>query len=117
MEHRCSLRRPMKVDIVLNYRSLGLVRGRSRDVGMGGMFVETGRIQIPVNAMVDVSVMLDTADGACAFHAEAIVVHTNKGGIGMMFSDLKPGLHDLLHDLIYNERGRYDDRGRLYLMH
>ncbi len=117
MEHRYSLRRPMKVDIVMNYRRLGLVRGRSCNVGMGGMYVETGRIQIPVNAMVDVSVLLDTVDGACAFQTEAIVVHMSEGGVGLMFSDLRPGLHDLLHELIYNDRGRYDENGRLHLAH
>ena len=89
------------MEVVLNYRSLGLVRGKTRNVGMGGMYIETGRIQLPVNAMLDLSVILDTAHGARTYQAEAIVVHSDNEGVGIMFSDLGSGLHDHLHDVIY----------------
>ncbi len=101
MEHRCSLRKPLSMEVVLNYRSLGLVRGRTRNAGMGGMYIETGRIQLPVNAILDLSVILDTTRGARAFQAEAIVVHSDNEGVGIMFSNLGSELHDHLHDMIY----------------
>lgn len=50
MEQRWTERIPMAVDVMVIYPSLGLVRGKSKDIGLDGMFVETGLLrwlQIP----------------------------------------------------------------------
>ncbi|MES9846428.1 MAG: PilZ domain-containing protein [Candidatus Sedimenticola sp. PURPLELP] len=117
MEHRCSPRKPVSMDVVLNYRSLGLVRGQTKDVGVGGMFIKTGRIRLPVNAMVDVSVIMEGARGMRPFRTEAIVVHTVDGGIGLMFCDLADDHHTLLHELVYGHHGHCGPDGRVYQIH
>ncbi|OOZ36637.1 hypothetical protein BOW51_06270 [Solemya velesiana gill symbiont] len=105
------------MDVVLNYRSLGLVRGQTQDVGVGGMFVKTGRIRLPVNAMVDVSVIMEGARGMSPFRTEAIVVHTTDGGVGLMFCDLEDDHHTLLHELIYGRHEYLDAAGRVCHVH
>lgn len=101
MEHRCSIRRSLSLDVVLNCRSLGLVGGRTRDIGMGGMFVDIGRIQLPMNALIESCILLETAGQTQPFRTEAMVVHSGRSGVGLMFSDLPPAFHQRLHELIF----------------
>lgn len=101
MEHRCSIRKSLTIDVVLNCRSLGLVGGRTRDIGMGGMFVDIGRIQLPMNALIESCVLLETAGKVQPYRSEAMVVHSSRAGVGLMFSDLTPVFHQRLHELIF----------------
>lgn len=110
MEHRCSIRKSLTLDVVINYRGLGLVRGRTRDIGMGGLFVDTGCVQLPANAMVDVAVMLDGASRP--LRIGAIVVHTRDSGAGLLFDELDPDCHDTLHQMIY-PRGKLRAKDRI----
>lgn len=99
MEHRCSIRKSLTLDVVIDYRGLGLVRGRTQDIGMGGVFVDTGCVQLPVNAMVNLAVMLDGVRHP--LRIGAIVVHTQESGVGLLFEELDPECHDTLHQLVY----------------
>lgn len=101
MEHRCSVRKSLILDVVLNCRSLGLVGGRTRDIGMGGMFVDIGRIQLPMNALVESCILLESDGQTKPFRTEAMVVHTSRSGVGLMFSDLSPAFHQRLHELVF----------------
>lgn len=104
MEHRCSIRKPLALDVVINYRGLGLVRGRTQDIGMGGVFVDTGCVQLPVNAMVEVAVILDGARRP--LRVGAMVVHTRDSGVGLLFDELDSDGHHSLHQLVYPSRGK-----------
>lgn len=101
MEHRCAERKPLELDVVLSYRALGFVQGRTRDVSLGGVFVETGCIQLPVNAVVQASFMLTPDSGAVrSCSTEAMVVHGNENGSGLMFNDLDDDFSGLLKQLM-----------------
>lgn len=107
MEHRCATRRPFACDVVLSYRALGFVQGRARDLSMGGMYVETGCIQLPVNAVVEASFMLEHETGqmgSCS--TQAMVIHTKEGGSGLMFNESDQVFSHLLHDLFTNQSNR-----------
>lgn len=99
MEHRCSIRKSLTMDVVIDYRGLGLVRGRTQDIGMGGVFVDTGCVQLPVNAMVNLAVMLDGVRRP--LRIGAIVVHAQESGVGLLFEELDPESHETLHRLVY----------------
>lgn len=100
IEHRCSQRRRMSLDVVLNYRSLGLVHGQTRDLSMGGMFVETGRIQLPVHAQIDVSLILESEGFCPPPQFEAVVVRGMEAGIGLMFNHSDSTNQDVLRRLL-----------------
>lgn len=100
IENRCSQRRPMSLDVVLNYHSLGLVQGKTRNLSMGGMFVEMGRIQLPVHAQVDVSLILENKGCCTPPRFEAVVVHDKEAGIGLMFNPPDPAGQDVLRQII-----------------
>ena len=87
MEHRLSLRTPLKINVAIYYNGLGLLRGRSLDVSRHGMFVSTGTMVLPLHAIVDVAFPLETGK-----HSEspprtpAMVVRLANEGVGLMFA-------------------------------
>ncbi|MEW7980313.1 MAG: PilZ domain-containing protein [Candidatus Sedimenticola endophacoides] len=104
IEHRRSARKPISMDVVVSCRNLGLVKGQTLDVGLGGMFVETGRVRLPVNTMINVSVLIEGAHGVSPFKTGAMVVHRRNGGAGVMFIDPPVELQTLLRRTLYGQR-------------
>lgn len=102
MEHRCVIRKPIALDVVISYEALGLVQGRTTNIGVGGMFVETGCIELPVNALVKTSFFLEDNGLHRPCNTNAMVMHSRDVGAGLMFNDLDEELHDILHRLIVN---------------
>ncbi len=100
MDQRNSPRLPVNLYTMLNYPTLGLIRGCIRNIGMGGMFVDIGRIQLPVNATLEASLMLGGDGLDCHMQVEAIVVRCAEQGIGLMFDELDEGCRNALSRLI-----------------
>jgi hypothetical protein len=100
MEHRYALRKPVTLDVVVTYQALGLVQGRTMNIGLGGMFIETGCVELPVNALVKASFYLreNGQDKPCSI--DAMVMHSAPGRAGVMFNDLDDELHADLHRLL-----------------
>ena len=116
LEHRCSERRVLTLNVVLNHRGIGLVRGRTCDICMGGMFVETGRIRLSLNALVEATLLFPEQGATHIHRAEAMVVHHKGSGAGLMFHDIDDGLHERLYDLLYRHPqplGGLDDRPQM----
>lgn len=87
VEHRGGNRRPLVVDIMIDCPRLGLMPARTRDVGLGGMFVETAR-SLVVNQIV--TVRFGSAPAGPVYRWQAVVVHTTPHGAGLMFDGLEP---------------------------
>jgi len=104
MEHRCTSRKPIALDVVVTYRALGLVQGRTLNIGIGGMFIETGCVELPVNALVKASFYLHENGVHKACSTDAMVMHSAPGQAGVMFSDLNDELHASLHRLLSSSR-------------
>ncbi|VAX10866.1 hypothetical protein MNBD_GAMMA26-785 [hydrothermal vent metagenome] len=104
MEHRCVVRKPIALDVVINYRALGLVQGRTSNLGIGGMFVDTGCIELPVNALVETVFLLDDNGRQIPCKTEAMVMHSDSGGAGLMFNDLDHALHASLHRVLMDHK-------------
>ncbi len=102
MEHRWSPRKAVKMDVFINYRPLGLVRGETRDISLEGMFVETGRIALPKNEAVDISFTLQHEKEAGVHHLGAYVVHSSDKGVGLMFRDFQSSVFRALEDVIFD---------------
>ncbi|MCW8889405.1 MAG: PilZ domain-containing protein [Sedimenticola sp.] len=117
MDHRNSPRRPVTLYTMLNYPSLGLVRGCIRDVGMGGMFVDIGRIQLPVNATLEVSLMFGSSPMKTPLQIEAIVVRCAEQGVGLMFDELDSEIRYALSHLVFGAAGVTDNDGCSEFLH
>lgn len=101
MEHRYSIRKALVLDIELNHLRLGRVRCRTRDAGMGGLFVDMGSFWLPVNSIVRVAMELPDANVMRQFLIEALVVHNHDGGAGLMFNDVDAAFHEALRHLLF----------------
>ncbi|MCF6355798.1 MAG: PilZ domain-containing protein [Candidatus Polarisedimenticolaceae bacterium] len=100
MEHRYALRKPVTLDVVVTYQALGLVHGRTMNVGLGGMYIETGRVELPVNALIKTAFFLNENGMHKPCSADAMVVHSCSCGSGLMFNDLDDELHAALQRLL-----------------
>ena len=100
MEHRCASRKPITLDVVVTYQALGLVHGRAVNLGLGGMFIETGCVELPINALVKTSFFLNENGLQRPCSTDAMVMHSGPGGAGLMFNDLDEKLHDALQRLL-----------------
>lgn len=100
MEQRGSQRCQVSLDVMLNYGSLGLVHGRVVNIGMGGMFVETGRIQLPVFASVEASLALDPDHPLASVQLDTVVVRSADRGVGLKFNELATSSRNSLQLLI-----------------
>jgi hypothetical protein len=81
MEHRWSIRKPHQCSVIVDCPRIGLAATQLRDIGIGGMFVETGKVDLPLNATINVAFALDQEE----FCLPAMVVHRTQSGAGLMF--------------------------------
>lgn len=107
MEHRCNARRPVSLDAVFESRALGRITCRVRDIGLGGVLVETSRLRPALNSIVALSfaVPVDGVSQWC--RVLAIVVHHTDRGVGLMFEDLSPDTRMTVKCLIESAPGRF----------
>lgn len=87
MEHRHTDRKPMVLEVVVVCPRLGLVRGRSVNLGNGGMFVETGNVTMPINAPVKIYFQPDRVQSAENDKISGMIIHLKGQGFGMMFDE------------------------------
>lgn len=100
MEHRCSERKPVYLNAVIFYRPLGLLRAKVLDVSLEGAFVDTGRVSLPPHAMVELTFTLDIESKQKLYQMEAIVVHHQRTGSGLMFKDFKLDAFQAIRDIL-----------------
>ena len=100
MEKRTSERQLAVSNVTVNYSNLGLVKGKTLNISLGGMCIDTGSICLPVNAAVAVSFTIDTATGATDCDAHAIVVRVDGSTCCLMFDGMNQETHQALRSLV-----------------
>ena len=92
MEHRWSERKPIELDVALFYAPLGMITGKTRDVSLEGMYVQTEGVQLPLHAELEISFVTETSNGARReHHLPACVVHGDGVGVGLMLRHMSYG--------------------------
>ncbi len=102
MEHRWSLRKPYQRPVLLSSPQHGLVSVRSRDISLGGMYVETGALTLPLNTLVSVEFSLDDSL-LREFQLPALVVRRTANGAGLMFTEAAEEVVTALHRALYEQ--------------
>jgi PilZ domain len=85
MEHRWSVRKPHRCRVVVDCPRTGLIGASLCNIGVGGMFVETAGIDLPLNAPISVAFTLGREDYREDFRLPAMVVRRPADGAGIMF--------------------------------
>ena len=100
MEFRSNERKPLALHVVISYPGLGLVCGRTRDVSLGGMFVQTGQVILPRNQQVGLCFHLPISGEDLLCVADARVVHNGVHGVGLGFRHMETRTHDALREVL-----------------
>ena len=86
MEHRCSVRKPIEFQLMLYKHGLPVQRAVSRNLGLGGMLIDTGTTMWRKNEYLEVEFIC--ADGGEGMRVPAVVVHQSGHGAGLMFDGI-----------------------------
>lgn len=104
MEHRGGGRRAVSADVILDCRPAGLLRGRVKDISIGGMFVKLPTIPRMSNRRVRVIFVRRQHRVSRIYRVHAAVTRRGQDGAGLMFNDLNPNaFYALLAILLADE--------------
>ena len=87
MEHRLSERAASNTPVAIYYNSLGLLQANALNLSRHGMFVHTGRMRLPLHALIEVVFTLKKDINQPLLHTKAMVVRVTSSGMGLMFDD------------------------------
>lgn len=100
MEHRLSIRKPISVDVSIYYPPLGLIKGRTRDISLAGMFVETPGTELPKSASLDVAFIINGQTAPKLQRVRALVARVTAQGAGLMFDSFKQTSYSELQNML-----------------
>lgn len=86
MEHRCSIRKSLELQVLLYKHGLPVQSGITRDLGLGGVFIQAGAYQWRKNELLEIEFL--SADGSPAMRLRGVVVHLRGDGVGLMFDSV-----------------------------
>lgn len=105
IEHRWAARQPAALPVSLASRSLGLLRGRLRNISSGGALVQAPASLRP-NAPVEVILPAHPAVGTRPYRLPAIVTRCDQNGVGLMFERVEPAMWVALQSQLVPPRAR-----------
>jgi hypothetical protein len=100
MEQRRSSRKLLRQPVDIEAPRIGLLSAVSRDLSLGGMFVETESGPLPPNATVSVSFNLPHNGSPGVFRLDAAVVRSAPNGMGLMFLQMPQDVIRALSDAL-----------------
>ena len=90
MEDRYFSRKQIELDVNLFHGGKYLGCFSVRDIGFGGLFVETGPIDLHPNMKVEIGLPVDSSDAEDG-GMKGLIVHHSDDGLGIMLTDHEPG--------------------------
>ena len=87
MQFRWSVRKSIAVPVMIHHDLEDPMQVKTRDISLGGMFIETGSDLLCVNAPVMVSFAPSKNGHAELKKIEALVVRVTRDGVGLKFRE------------------------------
>lgn len=114
MEHRCGTRRAIDAGIIIDSRPAGLVRGRIRNISVGGLYVKMRPVPGMTNDRVKI-IFVRHDRGVCRiYRLPAVIIRWTREGAGLMFSELTSNsFYALLAILLAEERRGAEPTGAI----
>lgn len=102
MEHRCSVRKPLGFQLLLYKHGLPIQSGVCRNLGLGGLFIETGPRDWRRNEYLEVEIL--GANGLPSMRLAVVVIHHDmKKGAGLMFDAVTGAQRRRLRDWLFEK--------------
>lgn len=105
MEQRWSTRSRIALDVDVFYEGAERKGCRTRDIGLGGVFLEIGKEAPPKDAMVELTFRLGKGTETSEHKIMAKVVRVTHDGVGLMFRDFDARAFRSLKELIHYTQG------------
>ena len=99
-EHRWSARTLQHLDVALFNNKMSRLPVRTRNISLGGMFIETG-ISLPVNASVTLGFTLQAGERVSHHRLAAFVVRLSEDGLGLMYEHLDDETVRSMREILY----------------
>jgi hypothetical protein len=106
MERRWTERTPINVPVDLSYAGMQSGECRTRDIGLGGVFVEIpGAANLAQETPVELTFKLGSGADVTKHRIHARVVRVAADGVGMMFRDFDAGAFRSLQEVLRYKQG------------
>jgi hypothetical protein len=101
MEHRWSRRYPVCLDAFVFHRRSGLIQVNILNISLDGAFVVAEQLALPPQVSVDLTFTLETAGKQAIQQMEALVIHGDSKGYGLMFKSLRRSTIQTLAGMLF----------------
>ena len=112
MEHRCSVRKPIELQLLLYKHGLPVNIGVCRNLGFGGLFIETGSYDWQKNEVLEVEIK--GSNRKPAVRLPVMAVHHSDQGAGLVFDTVSRRQRRILRSWLFrgcNGRSTGTDSG------
>lgn len=100
MEHRCSVRLPVAMNVLLYHNNIPVVHCKTRDISPDGMFVRSGPLKYKANTLLKVEFQAESNAVRKSHMLPAMVVHHSNSGLGLMFPGADAEAMLVWHDMV-----------------
>ena len=83
MEHRCNKRLVKAIKVMLYHNGIPVVICKTRDIGVEGLFVETGPLAYKINTFLNIEFEVTSNNSRQLYRLSAIVAHSSEKGLGL----------------------------------
>jgi PilZ domain len=117
MEQRWSSRRPVMFGVRVSHKCHPIVQGRSRNISLEGLCIETGIVILPVGSFVEVEFVLMAGKVWEQIRMPASVVHRTGNGCGIVFHDFNAKVFRSIERMLYSHNNRNSIQPQGILQH
>ena len=100
-DRRLCNRKPISFDVALYYDGLGIVRCRTENMSLHGMFLKTGAIGLPYGATVDLALFAGKGISGKQYRVPADIVRVDDDGAALEFHELSLGSYSVIYKLLF----------------
>lgn len=100
IEHRFRERKSLQLDVVIYRNHIPVAVGKTRDIGTGGMGVESAITNLKDFSMVEVELGVNQPPYRTYYRLCGLVVHHGNNNFGITFTNIEPTEMELLIKLM-----------------
>ena len=100
VEHRFKERKPLHLDVVIYRNHIPIAVGKTRDIGIGGMGIESDISNLTDYSIIEVEIGVSQTTSRMYYRLSGLVTHHRNHSFGMTFTNLAPAEMELLTSLM-----------------
>ena len=102
MEHRWHHRKQIMMEAQVNSGDLPMLNGKTKNMSMGGMFIQVETSDLRKGEILDVVLTLNEDGNDKRYDFRTCIVFKNEEGVGLMFRFVDSETLDMLEKLLSN---------------